>query len=80
MFTDSDDMKSCTAKSVLNKLLQSEAPVTNKAKQNMHSYWCLVVLFIIRWSANGKLKDYTDNMKDYLREMLGRDVYLLSSY
>ena len=69
MFTDSGGMIICTAKSVLNRLLQSEVPVTNKKKK----ITCTVidgsaVLYVIRWPANCKLKGYAESMKEYLKK------------
>ena len=71
MFTDSGNMRICTAKSVLENLLQSEVSETNIDKE----ITCTVidgstVLYVIRRPAIGKLKDYADNMTDYLRKML----------
>ena len=78
MFTDNGIMRICTAKSVLEKLLQPEVSETSIDKE----ITCTVidgstVLDVIRWPANGKLKDYADNMTDYLRKILGRDAYLV---
>ena len=79
MFTDSGDMRICTAKSVLKKLLQSEVSIRNIEKE----ITCTVidgsaVLYVIHWPAAGTLKDYIDNMKDYLGKLLQkRDVFLV---
>ena len=65
MFTDSGNMRICTAKYVLKKLLQSEVSVTHIEKEII----CTVFgsssgLYVIRWPANRILKDYAENMKD----------------
>ena len=79
MFADSGDMRICTAKSALKKLLQSEVSARNIEKE----ITCTVVdgsavLYVIHWPANGTLKDYVDNMKYYLGQLLQkRDVYLV---
>ena len=65
MFTDSGDMRICTAKSVL-KTVTIKVSVTNIEKE----ITCIVidgsaVLYVIHWPANGILKDYANNMKHY---------------
>ena len=65
MFTDSGNIRLCTAKSDLKKLLQSKVPVTHIAKEIP----CTVIdgsagIYVI-------LEDTANNMKDYSRKMLG---------
>ena len=61
-------MRICTAKAVLKKLLQSEVSVTNIEKKITGTVidCSSTLLYAIRWRANGKPKDYTDNIKYYL--------------
>ena len=65
MFIDNGDMRICTAKSVLKKVLQSKVPVTHIEKE----ITCTVIdgsadIYVI-------LEDTANNMKDYSKKVLG---------
>jgi len=66
MFTDMGDMKICTAKSILKKLLQSTVSTRHCETQiSCNVIDGSAVLYFIHWPVNGMLQDYVNNFKYY---------------
>ena len=79
MFSDTGDMKISKSKSDLKKLLQTTVSVRQIEKE----ITCFIldgsaILYVVKWPANGTLKDYVDNFKSYISKMLHKvDVYMV---
>ena len=79
MFSKTGDMKICTAKSDLKKVLQSTVSTRHLETQiSCNVIDGSAVLYVIHWPVNGTLQDYVTNFKYYISKMLKtRDVYLV---
>ena len=79
MFSETGDMKICTAKSVLKKVLQSTVSTRHLETQiSCNVIDGSAVLYVIHWPVNGTLQDYVTSFKYYISKMLKtRDVYLV---
>ena len=77
MFSETGDMKICTAKSVLQKVLQSTVSTRHLETQiSCNVRDGSAVLYIIHWPVNGTLQDYVTSF--FISKMLKtRDVYLV---
>ena len=77
MFEDTGDMRTATAKSTLKAELQVEVS-TRSAQETLASVIDgSAILWIIDWPANCLVEKITENMLDYLKNLLFRqDVYL----
>ena len=79
MFSEIGDMKMCTAKSILKKVLQSTVSTRHLESQIS----CNVMdgsagLYVIHLPVNGTLQDYVNSFKYYTSKMFKpRDVYLV---
>ena len=78
MLSDTGDVKICTAKSVLKKVIQSIVSTRHLETQiSCNVLDGSAALYAIHWPVNGALQYYVNSFKYYISKMLKtRDVYL----